>query len=109
MPFHGRVVWLTRGQGGRQTGPPRTPPDQDYAATAYVPPATAKTGLASIVLRVHDRAAWQSSAAAMWLVVDNVGRQRVAQGDVIVVTEGARDVAYFHVDRVDESVGGSTR
>jgi hypothetical protein len=45
----------------------------------------------------------------MWLMVDNVGRQRVAQGDVIVVTEGARDVAYFHVDRVDESVGESAR
>jgi hypothetical protein len=104
MPFHGRVVWLTREQGGRESGPPLTPSDHDYAATGYVPPATARTGLASIVLRVRDRAAWQSEVDATWLVVDNVDLQRVVEGDVVVVTEGARDVAYFHVDVVDEPV-----
>ncbi|GAA3527907.1 hypothetical protein AFL01nite_02950 [Aeromicrobium flavum] len=101
LPFHGYVVWLTREQGGRDTGPPPTPPDQDFAATGFVPPASADTGLASVVLRVQDRAAWRSQADAAWLVVENVPPHRVGEGDVIVVTEGRREVAYFHVESMD--------
>src|SRR5580704_3408166 len=98
LPFHGYVVWLTREQGGRDSGPPPTPIDQDYAATGFVPPATIDSGLASVVLRVGDRTAWRSKADARWLVVDNVPPHRVSEGDVIVVTEGRRVVAYFHVE-----------
>jgi hypothetical protein len=97
LPFRGEVVWLTHDQGGRSTGPPRTPRDQDYAATAYVPPASESDGLASFVIRVTDRAAWRSAAAATWLVVENQGLQRVEPGTVVIVTEGSRRVAYFHV------------
>jgi hypothetical protein len=104
LPFHGYVVWLTREQGGRNTGPPPTPADQDYAATGFVPPATARTGLASVVLRVADRAAWRSPADARWLVVDNVPPHRVDEGDVLVVTEGHRVVAYFHVQSTEPVV-----
>ena len=104
LPFHGYVVWLTREQGGRDTGPPQTPPDHDYAATGFVPPATAETGLASIVLRVRDRTTWRSQADARWLVVDNAPPHRVSEGDVIVVTEGHRAVAYFHVESMDPVV-----
>ncbi|KAA1425404.1 hypothetical protein FE697_006015 [Mumia zhuanghuii] len=104
LPFHGNVVWLTREQGGRDTGPPPTPPDQDYAATGFVPPANATTGLASIVLRVQDRKAWRSPADAAWLVADNVPPHRVTDGDVIVLTEGRREVGYFHVEFVDPVV-----
>jgi hypothetical protein len=100
LPFQGEVVWLTRDQGGRSTGPPPTPPDQDYAATAYVPPASASDGLASFVIRVADRAAWRSTAAATWLVVENQGLHRVEPGTVVIVTEGSRPVAYFHVAEV---------
>jgi hypothetical protein len=39
LPFRGEIIWMTREQGGRAAGPPPTPEDQDYAATAYVPPA----------------------------------------------------------------------
>ncbi|GCE77096.1 hypothetical protein CBZ_21520 [Cellulomonas biazotea] len=104
LPFHGHVVWLTSEQGGRQSGPPPTPPDQDYAATAFVPPATVDDGLASFVLRVRDRTAWRSRADGCWLVVENVPPNQVGPGDVIVVTEGARTVAYFHVDAVDVDI-----
>jgi hypothetical protein len=104
LAFHGYVVWLTRDQGGRDSGPPPTPPGQDYAATGFVPPATAESGLASVVLRVLDRAAWRSEADARWLIVDNVPPHRVGEDDVIVVTEGRRVVAYFHVESMDPVV-----
>lgn len=97
-------MWLTREQGGRDTGPPPTPPDQDYAATGYVPPASAETGLASLALRVRNREAWRSEASARWLIVDNVAPHRVSKGDVIVITEGRRVVAYFHVEAIDPLV-----
>jgi hypothetical protein len=105
LPFHGYVVWLTREQGGRDSGPPPTPAEQDYAATGFVPPADADSGLASVVLRVRDRTAWQSTADARWLVVDNVPPHRVSEGDVIVITEGRRVVACFHVDSAANGAG----
>lgn len=104
LPFHGYVVWLTAEQGGRSSGPPRTPPDQDFAATGYVPPATAESALASVVLRVSDRTAWRSDADVRWLAVDNEPPHRAGPGDIIVVTEGARTVAYFHILHVDPVV-----
>lgn len=89
LPFHGHVVWLTQEQGGRDTGPPPTPQEQVYAATGFVPPRTADSGLASVVLDVQDRAAWRSVASARWLVVDDVGPQLVEGGDIIVYADGA--------------------
>ena len=103
LPFRGEVVWLTAEQGGRQSGPPPTPEDQDYAATAFVPPATVNDGLASFVLRVADRSAWRSEAEGAWLVVENDGLQRVEPGSVVVVTEGPRPVAHFHVRDVQSA------
>jgi hypothetical protein len=100
LPFRGEVVWLTSEQGGRSSGPPPTPVGEDYAATAYVPPASSSDGLASIVLRVVDRNAWRSAATAGWLVAGNDGLQHVETGSVVVVTEGSRPVAYFHVVEV---------
>src|SRR5262245_44570761 len=81
LPFHGYVVCLTRVQGGRDSGPPLTPIEHDYAATGFVPPATVDSGLASAVLRVRDRTAWRSEADAQWLVVDNIPPHRVSEGD----------------------------
>lgn len=101
LPFHGYVTWLTAEQGGRDTGPPTTPEDQDFAATGFVPPSTLDVGLASFVLRAKDRSAWVSEADASWLVVPNEGLQEVRPGSVVVVTEGSRPVAYFHVRTVD--------
>ena len=103
VPFHGYVVWLTADQGGRSSGP-LPPLGQDFAATAYVPPATAQSGLASIVLRVSNRTAWRSAADARWLVVDNVPPYRVGVGDLIVVIEGGRTVAHFRVEDIDAVV-----
>jgi hypothetical protein len=34
-------------------------------------------------------------------VVDNVPPHRASEGDVIVVAEGRRVVAYFHVESID--------
>jgi len=99
FPFHGHVVWLTAEQGGRKSGPPNPPDGSDYVPNAYVPPHGLE-GLASIVLRVQDRTAWCSPAAARWLVLDNVGAQEIRPGSVVVITEGPRSVAYFHVTEV---------
>jgi len=35
-----------------------------------------------------------------WLVVGNEGDQAVRQGSVVVITEGARDVAFLVVDEL---------
>jgi hypothetical protein len=102
LPFLGRTVWLTADQGGRSSGPPVTPVDRDYAATAFVPPHTVETGLASFVLRAKDPGSWTSAAEAGWLVIQDDPRFHVHPGTVVVVTEGARNVAYFHVETVTD-------
>jgi len=99
-PLRGEVIWLTPEQGGRSSGPPPTPAEQDYAATAFVAPHTVESGLASFVLRVEDRTAWRSRAFAAWLLVAKSGDQQVGPGTVIVVTEGPRLVAFFRVDHI---------
>jgi hypothetical protein len=105
FPFHGSVVWLTPEQGGRATGPPvpRFPGRPYFAATAYVPPRTAATGLASFVLRGFNAGEWRSPAEGRWLIVANDGEQLVENGSVVVVTEGTKAVAFFTVDQVDRS------
>ncbi len=100
LPFEGEIIWLTPEQGGRASGPPPTQREHDYAATAFVPPHSVQSGLASFVVRVEDRTAWRSRAFAGWLLVDNSGDQAVTPGTVIVVTEGPRPVAFFRVDHV---------
>jgi hypothetical protein len=104
LPLQGYVVWLTPEQGGRSSGPPATPSTDDYAATAFVPPSTDRSGLASFVLRVADRRAWVSAAEAGWLVDQDEARFDVQPGSVMVVTEGSKVVAYFHVESVQEGV-----
>ena len=52
LPFQGRVLWLTPEQGGRRSGPPATPAGDDYAATAFVPPDTVASWLASCAAMV---------------------------------------------------------
>lgn len=100
--FRGRVVWLTPEQGGRSSGPPAGNSERDYCVTAFVPPHTVDTGLASFCLAGFETGAWQSSATARWLVVDNVGPQELRAGDIVVVTEGRKTVAYFHVDTISD-------
>jgi hypothetical protein len=87
--------------GVRTTGPPLPRPAWPrYAATAYVPPYTADTGLASFILRNFDAGAWRSHAEGRWPVADTQGEQLVEPGSVIAVTEGVRVVAYFTVHHV---------
>jgi hypothetical protein len=97
LPLHGQVLWLTKEQGGRDSGPPLAPADQDFAATGLVPPATPATELASVVLRVEDRTAWRSKTDAGWLVIDNQPPHQVGPDAVIVVPEGRPTCAYLHV------------
>lgn len=68
--------------------------------TGYVPPYTADDGLASFWLSDFAPGEWRSSATGWWPMVENVGPQAVRPGSVVVVTEGARTVAYFQVDDV---------
>lgn len=70
--------------------------------TAFVPPHDAGNGLASFVLRGFRRGEWRSAAEGCWLVVENDAEQLVEPGSVVVITEGPRPVAYFHVERVVE-------
>ncbi|AZI59214.1 hypothetical protein EH165_14770 [Nakamurella antarctica] len=100
-PFHGRVVWLTSSQGGRDTGPPPTPTGEVYIANAYVPPHSFETGLAGFVVRAEDPTAWLSVADASWSIVKNRGAQRVRPGTLLAIAEGRRVVGYFHVNSVD--------
>jgi hypothetical protein len=91
FPFRGWVIWLTPGQGGRQAGPPIPRTTRHYcAATAYVPPHTADTGLASFVLRNFDAGTWRSPAERHWLAADVSAEQLVKPGSVIAVTEGSQ-------------------
>jgi hypothetical protein len=94
FPFRGWITWLTPEQGGREAGPPipRTTWPY-YAATAYVPPHTADSSLASFVLRNFDAGAWRSRAEGRWLAAHVSGEQLVKPGSMIVVTEGSRVVA----------------
>lgn len=96
MPFRGFVIWLTADLGGRRSGPPASP----YAATAYVPPATVADGLASFVLHDFDPAVTRSTAVGRWLAVANDGVYAIQPGTVVVITEGPKPVAYFHVEQV---------
>jgi hypothetical protein len=102
FPFKGEIVWLTPEQGGRKSGPPAPPDDQDYAVTAFVPPHDVANGLASFILRAFRHGEWRSVAEGRWLVVENSDEQLVEPGSVVVVTEGPRPVAYFHVTQVAE-------
>ena len=78
FPFRGSVIWLTPAQGGRTTGPPLPRPARPYyAATAYVPPHTADTGLASFILRNFEAGAWRSHAEGRWLAAAIQGEQLV--------------------------------
>jgi hypothetical protein len=107
-PYRGTVAWLTPEQGGRTSGPPRPGPDRDfYATTAFVPPHTLRTGQASFVLRGFSPDVMTSPAEARWLVPGVGDFQTIESGAVVVVTEGARTVAHFHVDQVDDDPSSS--
>jgi hypothetical protein len=67
-----------------------------------VPPQSFEKGLASFSLRGFEAGAWRSRAEGRWLIVENAGPQFVRPGSVVVCTEGARVVAYFHVETVAE-------
>ncbi|MDQ0378558.1 hypothetical protein [Amycolatopsis thermophila] len=100
FPFRGRVVWLMPEQGGRRSGPPRADDEHDYVANAFVPPETARTGLASFLLRSLMPGALVSPAEGRWLAVENASPYRIQTGTVVVITEGPKPVGYFHVEDV---------
>jgi hypothetical protein len=106
FPFRGSVIWLTPEQGGRTTGPPEPGTAWPYyAATAYVPPHTADSGLTSFILRNFETGAWRSHAEGRWLVDDPHGSQLVRPGSVIAVTEGVKVVAYFTIRHIQNLKG----
>jgi len=96
VTFEGEVVRLTPEQGGRLSGPPTA---SEYPVTGFVPPSTIDNDLASF---------WRAGfKAGDWLrrnrlvaVRRKCWPQEIGPGSVVVITEGARTVAYFHVDEV---------
>jgi hypothetical protein len=95
--FEGEVVWLTPEQGGRLSGPPTA---SEYRVTGFVPPSTIDNGLASFWLAGFKAGDWRSGATGWWPFAENVGPHEIGPGSVVVITEGTRTVAYFHVDEV---------
>jgi hypothetical protein len=76
--------------------------DHGYAATAYLPPWTAVTGLASFMISVTNRQSWTSAVEAGWLAPRDDERLLVRPRAVLVVTEGVKIVGYFHVEEVTD-------
>jgi hypothetical protein len=104
-PYRGTLVWLTSEEGGRQSGPARPTSERDfYATTAFVPPHTSGTTQATFVLRGFDPGRMSSPAEARWLMPGLGEFQTIEPGTIVVVTEGSRTVARFHVEAVDEAV-----
>lgn len=100
FPIWGTITWLTSDQGGRRSGPPPTPWDTYYRATAFIPPSTLQDGLTSVVVNVSVRNAWQSHAKLRWLVPPG---PPVAPGSCIFITEGPKTVALFTVEYIAAS------
>ncbi|HVV11802.1 hypothetical protein [Amycolatopsis sp.] len=67
-----------------------------------MPPESADSGLASFVLRDVRPDVLVSPAKGCWLVVENAGLYRIQPGTVVVITEGATVVGYFHVEAVHD-------
>ena len=101
FPIWGTITWLTSNQGGRRGGPPLTPGDTYYRATAFVAPSTLEDGLTSVVVNVSVRNAWQSHAKLRWLVPPGPA---VGRGSCIFITEGPKTVALFRVEHVEVPV-----
>jgi len=106
FPIVGDIVWLTSEQGGRESGPPLTPWNTYYFATAFVPPESSSSSPAPISLHVSVRNAWTSHARARWLVPPGPA---VDEGSVIMVTEGPRTVAVFTVHGVEREQDAADR
>ena len=99
FPVWGTIIWLTPEQGGRRSGPPPTPWDTYYFATAYVTPHRREDTLASVVIDVSVRDAWQSHAKLRWLADPHPA---VGRGSCIFITEGPDAVAIFTVEHVED-------
>jgi len=67
FPIWGTITWFTPEQGGRHGGPPLTPWETYYRATALVAPSRLEDGLASVIVDVSNRNLWQSNAKLRWL------------------------------------------
>lgn len=79
------------------------PPDGAHSrvATSLGITAHAQPPLrAAFVLRGFQPGQWRSQAEGRWLIVSAEGNQAVQQGSVILITEGARDVAVFVVEQM---------
>ena len=84
------------------SGPPVPDRREDaYCTVAYVPPRDVDTGLASFCLADFEPGAWRSEARGGWLFAQDDPGLRVCVGHVVVVCEGRRVVAYFHVTETE--------
>lgn len=99
FPVGGTITWFTPEQGGRHGGPPLTPWDTYYRGTAFVAPSRLEDGLTSVIVHVSVRNAWQSHAKLRWLAEPGPA---VGHGSCIFITEGAKTVAVFTVEHVED-------
>lgn len=98
FPIWGTITWFTPEQGGRHGGPPLTPWETYYRATASVAPSRLEDGLASVIVDVSNRNLWQSNAKLRWLAEPHPA---VGEGSCIFMTEGPKTVAILTVEHVD--------
>jgi hypothetical protein len=97
-PLQGVIEWLSPAEGGRQSGPPA---DDGYAQIGWRESDGSVQDAASIVLRGFDPTQMTSPASAGWLSPEIARASNIKAGDNIVIAEGTRPVARFHVHRID--------
>jgi hypothetical protein len=102
-PMHGEVEWLSPEDGGRK----KPPVGPTYAVTGHRSDVALDAGLASFVLRGFDPTKSRSRADGRWLFPEVAGEFAIKPGVTVVVTEGRRPVAFFHIDAVDGNEGRS--
>src|SRR5579862_7149066 len=99
FPFHGVLEWIPAEKGGRA----KPLPVSSFAAVGWRQDV-GSDGMASLLLRGFEPGRRRSRADARWLVPRADAQYVVSVGDVIIVGEGSRPVARFHVDAVDPLV-----
>jgi hypothetical protein len=97
FPMHGDIEWIASDAGGRKS-PPAGP---TFATTAWRETIGPQKGTASFVLRGFAPTWERSPADGRWLFNQTDAALKVTAPEVVIVAEGAKPVARFHIYAVD--------